>query len=99
MEETKRRVGLQRLAVVTAVAAVLGGCIVPDNAYLMQLNRNGKWREAARVGQEMLAHRGTFSDSEICETYFPVIYAQTRMGSTDEAAGLAATYDEFRAGV
>jgi hypothetical protein len=91
--------GLRRLAVVTAVAAMLGGCLVPDNAYLMQLNRNGKWREAARVGQEMLAHRGTFTDSEICESYFHVIYARTRMGNTDEAVELAAEYDGFRAGV
>jgi hypothetical protein len=99
MEETRRRGVLQRMAVVTAVVAVLGGCLVPDNAYLMQLNRNGKWREAARVGQEMLAHRSTFSDSEICETYFHAIYALTRMGSRNEAVTLAAAYDDFRAGV
>lgn len=99
MKETKGHVGLRAMAVVTAVVAVLGGCIVPDNAYLMQQNRNGKWREAARVGREMLAHRDTFTDSEICETYFHVIYARTRMGNTDEAVALAAEYDDFRAGV
>jgi hypothetical protein len=96
MEETKRRVGLQRLAVVTAVAAVLGGCIVPDNAYLMQLNRNGKWKEAARVGEDMLEHRSTFTHSQLCETYFHVIYAHTRMGNKKAAVNLVTEYDTFR---
>ena len=34
------------------ITAELGGCVVPDNAYLMELNRNGKWREAERIGQD-----------------------------------------------
>jgi hypothetical protein len=84
-------------AVASAVLAVLSGCIVPNNVYLMDLNRNGKWREAERVGQDMLAHGDKFTRSQICETYFHVIYAQTRMGKKDEAVRLMSEYDVLRA--
>jgi hypothetical protein len=84
------------LAVVVTVAALLGGCLVPDNAYLMDLNRNGKWREAERVGLQMLAHGNTFTHSQLCETYFHVVYAQTRMEKKREAIALMREYDGFR---
>jgi hypothetical protein len=98
MERARKPAALVLLAVVSVVVAMLGGCIVPSNAYLMELNRKGKWREAERVGQGMLEHRSTFTHSQICETYFNVIYAQTRMGKKDEAAQLMKQYDAFSAG-
>ncbi len=98
MDEKKISTRLYPLVIVWVVVAILGGCLVPDNAYLMQLNRNGKWKEAARVGEDMLAHRSTFTYSQICETYFHVIYAKTRMGNRKEAATLMKEYDAFRIG-
>jgi hypothetical protein len=85
------------LAFLSAVVATLGGCVAPNNAYLMELNRNGKWREAERIGQDMLVHRGTFTHSQVCETYFNVIYAKTRTGKKDEAVKFMADYDAFSA--
>jgi hypothetical protein len=96
MDVTRKHLKPCRAAIAAAAFALLGGCLVPDNAYLMQLNRTGKWKEAARVGQEMLAHRSTFTHSEICETYFHVIYAETRMKNSDEAVTLMKEYDSFR---
>ncbi len=80
---------------VAPVLLALAGCLVPNNAYLMELNRSGKWRQAERVGLEMLAHRSSFTHSQLCETYFHVIYAQTRSGKKDQAARLVSEYDTF----
>jgi hypothetical protein len=98
MTKARKPVTLFLLALVSAVMAMLGGCIVPNTGYLMELNRNGKWREAERVGQAMLAHGSTFTRSQIRETYFHVIYARTRMGEKDAAVKLMADYDAIAAG-
>lgn len=37
------------------LAALASACVEPDNSYLMELNRNGKWVEAERLGERMLA--------------------------------------------
>ncbi len=97
MKMGRKPATLFSLAVVSGVVLMLSGCLVPDNAYLMELNRSGKWREAERIGQGMLAHRSTFTHSQICETYFHVIHAQTRMGKRNEAARLMTEYDTFSA--
>jgi tetratricopeptide (TPR) repeat protein len=76
----------------------LAGCLVPDNAYLMELNRNGKWREAERVGLAMLDNRDKFTHSQTLETYFHVIYAKTRQGKIKEAVSCMEQYDEFGKG-
>jgi hypothetical protein len=86
------------LALLASIAAATGGCVAPNNAYLMELNRNGKWKEAERVGRDMLAHRRTFTFSQVAETYYDVAYAETRMGKKDEAALAMSEYDEFLAG-
>ncbi|MBN1649071.1 MAG: hypothetical protein JW874_13630 [Spirochaetales bacterium] len=75
-----------------------GGCAVPNNAYLMELNRNGKWNVAEKVGLGMLKNKHTFSHSQIRETFFQVIYAKTRMGKKDEAVALMKEYVLFSAG-
>lgn len=83
------------ISLLLSLAFLLTGCIVPNNAYLMELNRNGKWREVERIGQDILDKRKTFTHSEICETYFHVIYAKTRMQKTGEAIKLMQEYDGF----
>jgi tetratricopeptide (TPR) repeat protein len=83
------------IVLILALAVPLFGCITPDNGYLMELNRTGKWQEVERIGQDMLRNRRTFTHSELCETYFHVIYARTRMKKIDEAIALMQEYDRF----
>jgi len=96
MKANARRIAARALAL-AFVAATSSGCLVPDNAYLMELNRSGKWRTAEKVALDMLAHRGNFTHSQLRETYYHVIYARTRLGDQAEAAALAAEYDAFAA--
>lgn len=93
--ERGRRAAAPALAALAAAA--LAGCVAPDNAYLMELNRHGRWKEAERIGLDMLARRDRFSHSQTCETYFNVIYAETRQGKRDEARRLTGEYDRFSA--
>jgi hypothetical protein len=87
------------LALAIALATgLLASCLAPNEASLMELNRSGKWREAERVGSDMLAHRRTFSFSQLSETYYHVAYAQTRMGKKEEAARTLKEYDAFSGG-
>jgi hypothetical protein len=93
------------LAVLAALAAIgltgITTCLVPDNAYLMNLNRNGKWREAERTGLAMIAGRNPLTPNlalgRFHETYLHVIYAETRLGKADEAAALLEKYEGLAA--
>jgi hypothetical protein len=67
----------------------------PNNNYLMELNRNGKWREVDKIGQDILKKRRTFTDNEICETYFHVIYAKTRLSKKEDAIKLMNEFDNY----
>lgn len=82
-------------ALTLALTLALYGCITPDNSYLMELNRTGRWQEVERIGQDMLRNRRTFTHSQLCETYFHVIYARTRMKKLDDAITLMEEYDRF----
>jgi hypothetical protein len=90
-KETKKHYALFLLI----VTALFSGCLAPDNAYLMDLNRNGKWLVAEKTGLKMLENGHTFTHSELCETFFHVIYAETRLGKTKEAVQLMNEYDKF----
>jgi hypothetical protein len=99
MEKPRSRPRFAAPAAVLAVvfAVFVAACLVPDAYYLTELNRNGKWPEADRLGRDMLAHRGTFSRAQIGEIYFNVIYANVRLDRKPEAVRLAADYDAFAA--
>jgi hypothetical protein len=98
MERARRFARFPVLALLAVAAASLAGCVAPNNAYLMELNRSGKWKEAERVGQDMLVHRRTFTFSQIGETYYHVAYAETRQGKKDEAVQTIRQYEDFSAG-
>jgi hypothetical protein len=85
------------MVMAAAAAAVLCGCVAPTPGYLMELNRNGRWREAECIGQDMLAHRGTFTRDQVAETYFNIIYAKVRMGRKEDAVRLMSEYDAWSA--
>ena len=70
--------------------------IIIDPAYLMELNRNGKWQQAERVGLALLNNQDTFSYSDICETYFHIIYAKTRQGKKLEAVDFLNKYEKYQ---
>ena len=78
------------------IAFLLAGCLIPDNGYLMELNRTGKWAEAEKVGLEMLRNGDRFTHSQRCETYFHVIYAKTRMGKKEEAIDMMDKFDSYK---
>ncbi len=86
-----------RFLLIPALAALAVGCLFPDNSYLMELNRKGKWRQAENVGYEMLENRRNFKEEELSETYFQVIYAMARQENFTHARELMREMDRFRA--
>lgn len=94
MEKKITHVFTFSLIILIIVLMMLSGCLVPTNEHLMELNRNGKWGEAEKLGQSMLDHRDTFTHAEVCETYFHVIYAKTRLGKNKEAIKMMGSYDK-----
>ena len=85
-----------RFLLILGFAALSAGCLFPDNSYLMELNRKGKWRQAEAVGLEMLENRRNFTEGELSETYFQVIYALTRQEKNADARELMRTLDRYR---
>ena len=82
------------LLLLPGILLLLQACLFPDNAYLMELNRAGKWNQVESIGTDMLNEKHRFTHSEICETYFHVIYARNRLGKKFEAAKLMNECDE-----
>ncbi|MBV9926901.1 MAG: serine hydrolase [Acidobacteria bacterium] len=63
-------------------------------ARIMELNRNGRWDEAARLAQEFLASAGRKPDAQRCEALYDLAYAQTRLGRPDEARATLDAFDQ-----
>jgi CubicO group peptidase (beta-lactamase class C family) len=62
-------------------------------AQIMELNRSGKWEQAAQSAQRFLdAHAGQSTD-ERCEAYYSLIYAQTHLGRIAQAQTNLAAYE------
>lgn len=55
-------------------------------ADIMELNRSGKWMEAKKASRQILEPYSEYTDSEICEIYFNLIYAEVRLGEKAKAA-------------
>jgi hypothetical protein len=62
----------------------------------MALNRQGKWKEAARAGADIINKREEFPFGQVCETYYHLIYAKTRLGKEAEAKKIYKEYSLFR---
>ncbi len=94
--ETRNAPGRARLSMIlAAMVATLSGCLAPTNGHLMDLNRNGKWREAERIGLSMLKEAGILQRDDALETYYHVAYAKARQGKKDEAIALLAAYEKL----
>ena len=50
---TKYKMKKLQIALLVLAANMFSGCLAPDNAYLMELNRNGKWLVAEKTGLKM----------------------------------------------
>jgi len=87
---------LKKTVFLLLTLSVLLSCVVPDNNYLMELNRQGKWKQAASIGKDMLERRDKFTFSETAETYFHVAYALVRMKDISSARAYIKDFDNWR---
>jgi hypothetical protein len=62
-------------------------------ARMMELNRGGDWREAARLAQEFLKSGAQKPAAQRCEAMSHLAYSQTRLGRTAEALETLASFD------
>ena len=61
-------------------------------ARMLELNRSGRWDEAARLAQEFLAAGARKPVAQRCEALYDLAYAQTRLGRSAEALGTLASF-------
>ena len=69
------------------------GTAVAHGTSVMQLNRTGRWDEAAELAQRLLAVVPTDSTVSRCELYLNLAYAQLRLGCASDAATTMNTFD------
>ena len=97
----------QRGARILLIGALLLGCIsllpavlivtaqqdsVSDQ--LIELNRNGKWEQAARLAQAFLISSNPKSPTQRCQTYYWLAYAQNKLHRGEEAQDTLTIYDK-----
>ena len=63
-------------------------------ARLMELNRSGKWDEAAQLARDFLASGARKPVAERCEALHGLAYAQTRLDRTAEVSETLAAFDK-----
>jgi len=83
------------------VALILIGFVagVPAQASLtldqiFELNRSGKWEQAAESAQNFLSAKPDKSIDQLCQARYSLIYAETRLGRTAQAQTSLKTYGE-----
>jgi CubicO group peptidase (beta-lactamase class C family) len=60
---------------------------------MMELNRSGKWEEAALLAQRFI-NAPEKSKDERCQAYYNLIYSQTRLGQIKQAKSNLTAYDQ-----
>jgi hypothetical protein len=61
---------------------------------IMELNRSGKWGEAAYMAQQFLDSHQIVSADEICQAYYHLIYASARLGDLTVARETLERFDQ-----
>jgi CubicO group peptidase (beta-lactamase class C family) len=61
---------------------------------IVELNRSGKWDQAAQAAQSFLVAKPEKSLDEQCQARFSLIYAETRLGRTAQAQADLKTYEQ-----
>lgn len=89
---------LQRPAVAISLIVALTACGYTVLDRVMELNRSGRWREAAAAG-EKLAAAPTASDTERCGAMISAAYAHLRLRAVDAARRQLKAYDAACAGL
>jgi CubicO group peptidase (beta-lactamase class C family) len=96
---SRRAAALSALLTALACAALLAPAAASARqdatlTKLMELNREGRWDEAARVAQGFLAEGAQKPTAQRCEALNGLAYAQTRLGRTAEAWETLASFDK-----
>lgn len=60
---------------------------------VLELNRSGKWEQAARLAQTFLISGEPKSPAQRCQAYYGLAFAQTKLGRSDEARDTLGVYD------
>jgi hypothetical protein len=89
---------MKKIIILFVIGILLHSCIAPNNAYLMELNREGKWNQVTSIGKDMIQNRSKFTFSEISETYFHVSYAFIRLKDNVTATRFIEDYEKWRRG-
>ena len=61
---------------------------------MMELNRSGKWEQAAQLTQRFIYAKPEKSKDEFCQAYYSLIYSQTRLGQTEQAKSHLIAFDQ-----
>ena len=70
---------------------------IPPLEQMMELNRSGKWEEAAQLAQRFIdanSEKSETSQDERCQAYYNLIYSQMRLGQIATAKSNLTTFDQ-----
>ena len=73
------------LGMLTLLTGVAIAQEIPPLEQMMELNRSGKWEQAAQLAQRFVDAKPEKSTDERCQGYYSLIYSQTRLGQIKQA--------------
>ena len=82
------------LGILTLLTGVAIAQELPPLDQMMELNRSGKWEQAAHLAQRFLDAKPEKSNDERCQAYYNLIYSQTRLGQIAKAKSNLTTFDQ-----
>ena len=82
------------LGILTLLTGVAIAQEIPPLEQMMELNRSGKWEQAAHLAQRFLDAKPEKSNDERCQAYYNLIYSQTRLGQIEQAKSNLIAYDQ-----